>query len=180
MNKKAAAAIAATWLIATFIIFFLCITFLAGVIALEGKYQVWNSVSGINVNEEKSKADLIINKNIESTLNKNIIIDNKKILLSEAISATSEDALAQTFKDTFEPSFNKIFPPKPSATPSWWIRVYNKGEQLTLTKKLTAGGTLCDPQNEQNLVTSFFIGDKVLVFCLEGDYYGGWRNNKYA
>jgi hypothetical protein len=177
MNKKAAAAETITWIVAMFILLFLCIIFILGVLIISEKQEVGDIFSEVSVENQNLASDLIIQRSLESALNKKITLGGETLLLSEAIATKNEEQLSNVFKESFNPLFSEMLPGNPQP---WWIRIYNKGEpiqQYDPNKKLQVGGQVCNP--DKDLILSYFLEEKRLITCIQKDYYKIWRNSKH-
>jgi len=184
MNKKAAGATTAIWIVAMFILLFICIIFILDVLTIAAKQKggdVFNDFNEINIEQKSTASDMVIQRSIENVLSEQIILEEGKISLSEAIATAEEDKIANAFKENFEKTFNELLPPRlENDYIFWWIRVYEKGEAIKAydpDKKLQAGGQLCDP-NENNFILYYFIGEKRLVTCVQKEYYEFWKEEK--
>lgn len=181
MKRKAAAAITATWIISMFILLFLVTIFIAGVLTLATKQEIWDSVSTININQEQiENPSLIIQRNLESVLNKEITINKKLMTLSQAIATQPKNDVKDIFVASFERPFKIIHPAGASNIDPWWIRVYEKGEPLQeyeRGRELQAGSNLCNPIRNSVLL-SYFIEDKRLIMCIQENYFRDWEDFK--
>lgn len=187
-NVKAQAGTTATWIVAIFIILFISIFFIFGVLFLAEKQNASETISTITAQETNTiNEDIALQRSLESFLEKTVTFEEKEKTIAQIIKENEikENSASAEFKKIAKPIFSELLSDKADSNSQWWLRVYNKGEKIDAldrlnTEEFHVGGFVCNPNDtKDNLITSYFIGDKKIIFCITKSRYRNWKNNKY-
>lgn len=181
MNNRAELGATANWMVATVILFFACIIFLFGALAIAANQKYSGELNEIVIKEGQLNSDIALQRTVESFLNKKVDFNQQTLTISQLIEIDDEQA-SKMFVQNADKIFQEIFDLKLFQTP-WWFRVYGKGERIENNlnvKKFWAGGSQCNPEDkEKSLIISNVVGDKRVVLCVDKEYYKMWRSSKH-